>query len=51
MADPPHTDPDDRDPEEVELQRGSDAPALSPVLIIALLAMLGAAVYVFSFVL
>lgn len=48
MADPPDVDPDDRDPEEVDLERRSDMPALSPWLIIGLIAMLGVIVYAVS---
>jgi hypothetical protein len=48
MADPPGTDPDDRDPREQELERRSDAPAISPWLIIGLILMLGVLVYVVS---
>ena len=48
MADPPGTDPDDQDPYEAELERRSDAPAVSPWLIIGLILMLGVLVYVVS---
>jgi hypothetical protein len=48
MADPPGTEPEDRDPDEAELERRSDAPAVSPWLIIGLILMLGALVYVVS---
>ena len=48
MADPYHTDPTDQDPRERDLERRSDAPAISPWLVIGLIALLGAAVYVVS---
>jgi hypothetical protein len=48
MADPPGTEPDDQDPRERDLSRRSEAPALSPWLIILGLALLGALVYVVS---
>jgi hypothetical protein len=48
MADPRNTDPEDRDPRERDLGRRSDAPAISPWLIIGALLLLGAAVYVIS---
>jgi hypothetical protein len=51
MAYPPDTDPEDRDPEDRELERGSDTPALNPVLIIVLLVMLGLGVYAASYLL
>ncbi|WGM46802.1 hypothetical protein KOAAANKH_01675 [Brevundimonas sp. NIBR10] len=43
MADP--SDPDDRDPRETDLQRRSAGPAISPWLVIGLIAMLGVGVY------
>lgn len=46
MADPYHTDPDDQDPRERNLGRRSDGPAISPWLVIGLIALLGAVVYV-----
>jgi len=46
MADPYHTDPDDQDPRERDLERRSDGPAISPWLVIGAIALLGAAVYV-----
>jgi hypothetical protein len=48
MADPSHTDPDDKSPRERDLQRRSGAPALGPWVALTLLLMLGAAVYVVS---
>ncbi len=48
MADPPNTDPDDRDPRERELGRRSDGPAVSPWLVIGVILLLGVAVYVVS---
>ena len=48
MADPPDTDPSDRDPRERDLQRGADAPAISPWLVIGVIALLGVLVYVVS---
>lgn len=48
MADPHNTDPEDRDPRERGLQDRSDAPSISPWLIIGLILMLGAVVYVVS---
>ena len=44
----PNRDDDDRDPREDELSRRSDAPAISPWLIIGLILMLGVGVYVVS---
>jgi len=51
MADPPGTEPEDRDPYEVNLSRRSEAPAISPWLIVGLIAMLGGLVYVVSAIL
>ena len=51
MADPSGTEPEDRDPYEEALQRRSDAPAISPWLIVGLIVMLGALVYVVSAIL
>jgi len=48
MADPRDTDPVDKTPSERGLERRSGAPAVSPWLIIMLIAMLGAAVYAVS---
>jgi hypothetical protein len=48
MADPRNTDPDDQDPRERGMKRRSDAPAVSPWLVIGALLMLGAVVYVIS---
>lgn len=48
MADPPDTDPKDRTPDERGLEDRSDTPAVSPWILIGLIAMLGAAVYVIS---
>lgn len=48
MADPRNTDPEDKDPRERDLGRRSDAPAVSPWLIIGVLLLLGAAAYVIS---
>lgn len=47
-ADPPDTDPADRTPRERELERRSNAPAVSPWLVLGGLLMLGALVYVVS---
>jgi len=47
-ADPPDTDPADRDPRERGLERRSDAPSLSPWVILGGILMLGALVYVVS---
>jgi len=41
-------DPDDRDPRETDLQRRSAGGAISPWLVIGLIAMLGVVVYVVS---
>jgi len=47
-ADPPGTDPSDETPPERDLRRRSDAPVISPWLIIGLILMAGAVVYVVS---
>jgi hypothetical protein len=47
-ADPRDTDPKDQTPRERGLERRSDAPAVSPWLIIAAVVMLGGVVYVVS---
>lgn len=46
--DPPGTDPADRDPREDELARRSNAPSVSPWLVVGALFLLGAAIYVAS---
>lgn len=51
MADPAGTEPEDRDPREHDLSRRSSAPAVSPWLVIGVIALVGAAVYVGSAVL
>lgn len=48
MADPRNTDPDDQDPRERGLERRSDAPAVSPWLVIGVIILLGVVVYVVS---
>lgn len=48
MADPPDTDPVDQTPRERGLERRSGGPALSPWLIVGVIALLAAAVYVAS---
>jgi len=48
MADPPHTDPADRNPDEQGLSDRSDGPSISPWLILGLILILGAVVYVVS---
>ncbi|HEX8470662.1 MAG TPA: hypothetical protein VF633_06080 [Brevundimonas sp.] len=48
MADAPGTEPEDRDPYEENLSRRSEAPAVSPWLIIGLIVMLGVVVYAVS---
>lgn len=50
-ADPPNTDPDDQDPRERGLRERSDAPAVSPWVIIGGILILGALIYVASAVL
>ncbi|GAA0628007.1 hypothetical protein GCM10009422_26390 [Brevundimonas kwangchunensis] len=47
-ADPPDTDPADRDPRERGLERRSNAPAVSPWLLIGCILLLGAVIYVVS---
>lgn len=47
-ADPPNTDPEDQTPRERGLRRRSDAPAVSPWVVIGGILMLGALVYVVS---
>ena len=47
-ADPPGTDPDNQTPRERDLRRRSGAPAISPWLIIGLIAIAGVLVYVVS---
>ncbi len=47
-VDPPGTDPADRDPREQGLSRRSNAPAVSPWLVIGVVLLLGAFVYVAS---
>jgi len=50
-ADPQGTEPEDRSPREKDLSRRSDTPAISPWLIIWVIAMLGVLVYVVSAIL
>lgn len=45
---PPTPDPADQDPREESLRKRSDAPVLSPLLIIFGILLLGAVVYVAS---
>ena len=47
-ADPPGTDPADRDPRESQLSRRSNAPAVSLWLVIGVILLLGASIYVAS---
>lgn len=47
-ADPPGTDPADRTPRERQLSRRSNAPAVSPWLVIGVILLLGAAIYAAS---
>ena len=47
-ADPPGTDPADRDPRESQLSRRSSAPAVSLWLVIGVILLLGAGIYVAS---
>ena len=51
MSLPRDTDPIDKDPREVDLSRRSNAPAVSPWLVIGAVVLLGAVVYVVSAVL
>ena len=48
MADPPDTDPADKDPRERGLERRSETPAVSPWLVIGVILLLGAVIYVAS---
>ena len=48
MAYPPGTEPEDQDPRERDLSRRSNAPAVSPWLVIGVIALIGALVYVVS---
>lgn len=48
MADPPDTDPADKDPRERGLERRSKAPAVSPWLVIGVILLLGAVIYAVS---
>lgn len=48
MADPPYTDPADKDPRERGLERRSNAPAVSPWLVIGVILLLGAVIYAVS---
>ncbi|HVL41613.1 MAG TPA: hypothetical protein VM348_05605 [Brevundimonas sp.] len=48
MADPRDTDPEDQDPRERDLERRSDAPVVSPWLVIGVIVLLGVVVYVVS---
>ena len=48
MADPAGTEPDDRNPREQDLSRRSNAPAISPWLVIGVIGLIGAIVYVAS---
>lgn len=47
-ADPPDTDPADQSPRERDLRDRSDAPAVSPWVILGGVLMLGGLVYVVS---
>ncbi|WP_200939840.1 hypothetical protein [Brevundimonas sp. Root1279] len=47
-ADPPNTDPEDKDPRERGLERRSGDPSLTPWLIVGGLVLLGAAAYAIS---
>jgi len=47
-ADPPDTDPREQDPHERGMRERSDAPAVSPWVVIGGILMLGALVYVVS---
>lgn len=48
MADPPDTDPADKDPRERGLERRSYVPAVSPWLVIGVILLLGAVIYAAS---
>jgi len=48
MTDEPNPPRDEEDPRERELARRSNAPAVNPWLVVALIALLGAMVYVAS---
>lgn len=48
MADPLDTDPADKDPRERGLERRSNAPAVSPWLVIGVILLVAAAAYVVS---
>ena len=50
-ADPPGTDPTERAPRERQLSRRSNAPSVSPWLILFAIVLLGAVIYVLSAVL
>jgi hypothetical protein len=50
-VDSPGTDPADRDPREDELARRSNAPSVSPWLVMLAIVLLGAVIYVLSAVL
>jgi hypothetical protein len=47
-ADPPDTDPVDKDPRERGLQRRSRDPSITPWLAVGAIVLLGAIIYVFS---
>ncbi len=47
-ADPPGTDPTERAPREQQMSRRSNAPSVSPWLVIGAILLLGAAIYVAS---
>ena len=47
-ADPPGTDPTERAPHEQQMSRRSNAPSVSPWLILFAIALLGAVIYVLS---
>lgn len=48
MADPRDTDPVDQDPRERGLERRAGGPALTPWLVVGVVALLAAAAYVAS---
>ncbi|MEN5168009.1 hypothetical protein ABE444_00425 [Brevundimonas pondensis] len=50
-ADPPGTDPTERAPREQQMSRRSNAPSVSPWLILFAIVLLGAVIYVLSAVL